>query len=279
MNLVHATSTDDPRLEPFRAVGDPELIRRRGLFVAEGRRVVGAVLADDRYLVETLLLSASAFAALEPALQGLAADVMVFVVDGPAGLQAVAGYRFHQGCLALAKRPASRGLDELLAPETDGASILVGLEGVTNPDNVGTIFRSADAFGADGVVLSPGCAHPLYRKALRTSMGTSLSLRFAQPEPWTAALTRLQERGIAVLALTPADGAEDLDDALRALPTPLRVLLLLGSEERGLEAATLELADRQVRIPMASDADSLNVAASAAIALHRAHARLARAAS
>lgn len=279
MNLVHATSTDDPRLEPFRAVGDPELIRRRGLFVAEGRRVVAALLADDRYQVEMLLLSASAFAALESALEGLAADVVVFVMDGPAGLQAVTGYRFHQGCLALARRPVSRGLDELLAPETDGALVLVGLEGVTNPDNVGTIFRSAYAFGAAGVVLSPGCAHPLYRKALRTSMGTTLSLRFAQPEPWPAALVRVQERGIAVLALTPAEGAVDLDAALLALPTPLSVLLLLGSEERGLEAATLDLADRQVRIPMAAGADSLNVAASAAIALHRAHALRARVAS
>jgi len=276
VNPAHTLSPDDPRLEPFRAVGDPELVRRRGQFVAEGRRVVAALLADPGFTVERLLLSESAYENLSGALNHHAGDVEVIVVGGPSDLRDVTGYRFHQGCLALARRPAQRGIDDLPELEAEGSWAVVGLEGVTNPDNVGTIFRSASAFGARAVLLSPGCAHPLYRKALRTSMGTVLSLPYAHPDPWPAAFGQLQMGGIQVFALTPAEDAEDLDEALRDLPTPSRVVLLLGSEERGLEAATLDQADRRVRIPMAPGADSLNVAATAAIALQRVYAHLSR---
>jgi tRNA G18 (ribose-2'-O)-methylase SpoU len=278
VNPVRTLPADDERLEPFRAVGDPELVRRRGLFVAEGRRVVAALLAGGRHTVERILLSAAARAALAPALEGLAPDVEVVVVDGPSDLRALAGHRFHQGCLALARLPAPRGIEDLALSRRDEAGVVVALEGVTNPDNVGTIFRSASAFGASAVLLSPGCAHPLYRKALRTSMGTALDLRYAHPEPWPAALEPMRDLGYAVLALTPAPGAVDLEDALGRLPVPARVVLLLGSEERGLEAATLAQANEAVRIPMAPGADSLNVAATAAIALHRVHALVSRSA-
>ncbi len=276
MHVVRLASPDDPRLEPFRDVADPERVRQCGLFVAEGRRIVAALLANERYRLEAVLLGAAAYEALRADLEESGSPADVYVVDGPASLRSLTGYRFHQGCLALARRPDPLALDDVPALLADGPRIVVGLERVTNPDNVGTIFRSAHAFGACAVLLSPGCAHPLYRKALRTSMGTALSLAFAHPEPWPAALGRLQDAGYALLALTPAPAAEDLDGALSRLPLSVRTVLLLGSEERGLDAATLELADGHVRIPMAPGSDSLNVAATAAIALHRVHALLAR---
>ena len=200
------------------------------------------------------------------------------MVEGSSDLRAVAGHRFHQGCLALARLPAPRGIEDLAPPQGDDAGVVVGLEGVTNPDNVGTIFRSASAFGASAVLLSPGCAHPLYRKALRTSMGTALDARVRAPRALAGGAGTDAGAGVPVLALTPAPGAVDLEDALVRLPGPARLVLLLGSEERGLEAATLERADEAVRIPMAPGADSLNVAATAAIALHRVHEVVSRAA-
>lgn len=271
VNLVHMSALDDPRIDPFRTVADPELVRRQGRFVAEGRRVVTALLSGGRFVVERVLLSEVALRSLSPVIATLADDVEVVVVGGPSELREITGYRFHQGCLALARLPAPYGGDDLPAFRRAGPWVAVGLEGVTNPDNVGTIFRSADAFGAVGIALSPACAHPLYRKALRTSMGTALTLPFAVADPWPEALVRLQASGIRVLALTPASDAQDLDEGLTALEATDRVLLLVGSEERGLDARTQQAADRRVKIPMTAGTDSLNVAASAAIALQRAH--------
>lgn len=273
MTILRALDRDDPRLDPFRAVGDPDLVRRRGLFVAEGRRVVEALLADARFEVERLLLSEAAHDALAAVLASRAAALETIVLEGPAALRDVTGYRFHQGCLALARRPIPRDVDEVAAFVRPGPWAAVALEGVTNPDNVGTIFRSAEAFGSVAVALSPGCAHPLYRKALRTSMGSVLRLPWAEPPDWPRALAALQAEGVVLLALTPSDEAEPLDDVLRALPSDARAIALLGNEEHGLEAQTLQAADHRVRIPMAPAADSLNVAASAAIALQRLHAR------
>lgn len=236
--------------------------------------MVEALLSGGRFVVERILLSETAYESLAPALVSLPSEVDVLVVAGPSDLRDITGYRFHQGCLALARRPAANRMEDLGMLRQPGPWMAVGLEGVTNPDNVGTIFRSADAFGAAAVVLSPGCAHPLYRKALRTSLGTALSLPFAHAEPWPGALELLQATGVRVLALTPAADAVDLDAALAEGDENDRILLLLGSEERGLDALTMERSDRRVKIPMAPGVDSLNVAATAAIALQRAHATM-----
>jgi len=267
---IRVPSGEDPRLDPFRAVADPVRIRREGRFVAEGRHLVRELLLHGGYEVEGLLLSHAAHEALREDLEGRAGDA--FVVEGRAELERVTGYRFHQGCLALARLPARRGLDDLPRLAAPGARLVVGLEGVTDPDNVGAIFRTARAFAADAVLLSPGCAHPLYRKALRTSMAAALHLPFAWPDPWEDGLARLSHAGYSVLALTPASDATPLDAALADLAPAARTLLLLGSEERGLAATTLAAADVRVRIPTEAAVDSLNVAAAAAVALHALHA-------
>ena len=206
--------------------------------------------------MRSVLGTASALASLRGGLEQAGAPVYV---ARPETLQRIVGFHFHRGCLAAGERPAELGLDALLQPR--GRRILVALEGVTNPDNVGGVFRNAMAFGADGVVLGPGCADPLYRRALRVSMGGALETPFATvfdlPEGFA---------GFTIAALTPDRAAADIS-AFGEVPE--RLVLLLGSEGEGLSAAARAAADVHVRIPMAPGVDSLNVATAAGIALHR----------
>jgi tRNA G18 (ribose-2'-O)-methylase SpoU len=138
------------------------------------------------------------------------------------------------------------------------------LENVADPDNVGSLFRNAAAFGAGGVLLSPGGGDPLYRKALRASMGATLEVPFARAGAWPGVLRDVSSAGFRLVALAP--GARHAIDALAVGPLSA---LLVGSEGDGLSAAALAAADVAVRIPIEPRVDSLNVATAAAIALHR----------
>jgi tRNA G18 (ribose-2'-O)-methylase SpoU len=254
----------DPRVADYRDLADPELRRRRGLFVAEGRDIA-LLLLQSRFAAASVL-------ATEPALAHLRArllsrpDVRVFVA-GAATVRAIAGYRFHRGCLALGERAGDPPAAALVDPP--GPRLLVALEHVTNPDNVGGIFRNARAFGADAVVLSGRCADPLYRKAIRVSTGASLVVPFARLDDWGAGLARLRDAGYTLVALTPDSRAVDIARLGGTPALPARVALLLGAEDHGLSEDTRARADVCVRIPMAAGADSLNVATAAGIALHR----------
>jgi tRNA G18 (ribose-2'-O)-methylase SpoU len=141
------------------------------------------------------------------------------------------------------------------------------LERVSDADNVGAIFRSAAAFGADAVLLGPSCADPLYRKAIRTSMGAVLTVPFADADPWPATLKDLAADGWALAALTPAHDAMPLHDFSSAT-RPLRVAVVLGHEGDGLTDVALAACEYRVRIPIRPSVDSLNVATAAAIALY-----------
>jgi tRNA G18 (ribose-2'-O)-methylase SpoU len=257
-------SPEDPRVAAYRGVRDGELLRSSGLFVAEGRHVVRRVIEDGRYRVESLLVNEAALHGLEPVLARLGASMPILVAEAKA-LSAIAGYDVHRGCLALVHRPPPVPVDEL----AEIATRLVVLEGVSNADNVGGIFRNAAAFGAEGVLLSPSCCDPLYRKAIRTSMGATLQVPFAraQLDEWPSVLTRLGAAGFTVVALTPHEPSESLD-SFAARPRTSRVALMLGTEGAGLTPAAESAADYRVRIPIAADVDSLNVATAAAIALY-----------
>jgi tRNA G18 (ribose-2'-O)-methylase SpoU len=254
----------DPRVDAFRGVRDGDLVRARGLFVAEGRLVVRRVLADPRYRIDSVLVNDVALADLRPALASIDPRVPVLVCDRVV-LAGIAGYDVHRGCLALVHRPEPRTLDEAVA----SARSVVVLEGVANADNVGGAFRNAAAFGVDAVVLSPTCCDPLYRKAIRTSMGAALLVPFARAagDEWPAALTRLRSAGFTLVALTPREPSELLD-AFAARPRPSRLALIVGTEGTGLSAAVESAADVRVRIPISSEVDSLNVATAVGIALH-----------
>lgn len=215
----------------------------------------------ERFAPESILATPAAIAALHDVLQRAGTNFPVYECSQQ-DLNSITGIEFHRGCLALARRPA----DLPLASFTS-SRLLLALEGIGNPDNVGGIFRNALAFGADGVLLDPRCADPLYRKAVRTSMGAVLRVPFQSLYDWPATLIWFRDQGFRIVALTPSPDAEPLG-AFAASNRAANNLLLFGSEGEGLSAEALAVADVHVRIPIDPRADSLNVAVAAGIVLH-----------
>ena len=259
--MIAVDSLDDARLDDYRIIGSPAELQRRGLFVVEGRRVLRRVVDLPRYRLHSVLVTPTALEALADARSTLPSRVPVYVVSQSV-MNNVVGFDIHRGCLALAERPP---IETLQTVDLTTARRVIVLEGVNNPDNVGGIFRSAAAFGVDLVALGPNCGDPLYRKAIRTSMGASLQVAFVAAGAWPAALGDLRAAGFRALALTPATDALPLEDFDRALP---QVAFVVGSEGDGLSAEALSAADARVRIPMTGPAESLNVTVAASIALH-----------
>jgi len=250
---------DDPRIAAYAHVGDVEWLQAHRLFVAEGRLVVRRLIEERRFAIHSVLLTPAAYDALADAVASAGAPVYIC---GQQALNAITGFNFHRGCLALAER----GQDERSVDALLGACLLVGLEGVGNPDNVGGIFRSALALGAGGVVLDRSSGDPLYRKAIRTSMGAALRLPYARIADWIPELDRVRAAGFTTVALTPAPGAVDIK-AYAASRRPGPVLLLAGHEGHGLTATALAASDVRCRIPVDPQSDSLNVAVAVAVAL------------
>jgi tRNA G18 (ribose-2'-O)-methylase SpoU len=264
MGVEHIYGADDPRVAGYHGVRDGELVRSRGLFVAEGRHIVRRVVEHGGYRVQSVLVNDAALHDLESVMARLGADVPVFV-SGAKRLAEIAGYDVHRGCLALVHRPPPMPVDALIAAVTR----LVVLEAVSNADNVGGIFRNAAAFGAGGVLLSPTCCDALYRKAIRTSMGATLRVPFASADThdWPHVLTRVKAAGFTIVALTPREPSETLK-AFAVRPRAPRIALIVGAEGAGLTPAVEAAADHRVRIPISDGVDSLNVAVAAGIALH-----------
>jgi tRNA G18 (ribose-2'-O)-methylase SpoU len=255
MRIERVADRDDPRLHEFLDLRDTRMRAARepaeGFFVAEGEATIRRALAAG-YELRAILATERRLDTYRD-LDGLA-----YVVDDEV-VAATTGFAVHRGALATFTRRALPALDEVLR----AARRVVVLEDLADTTNVGAIFRSAAALGWDAVLLTPRCGDPLYRRAIRTSMGAVFAL------PWTRIDHRtgpddLAEAGIDRLALTPSDGATPLD-AVEPSP-PLAVLV--GSEGPGLSDRWLDAADRRVRIPMHASVDSLNVSAAAAIALY-----------
>ncbi len=255
----------DPRIEVFQGLRDHVLRRRReeaggdmdGVFVAEGDIVVERGLRAGYQLI-SLLVDAKRTkplpAVIDPAIPVYAA--------GPEVLQRITGYHLHRGVLAcFARRPVPT-----FAEAVSGARTVAVMEAINNPTNLGVILRCAVALGVDAYFLDPTCCDPLYRRCGRVSMGEAFSTPYARLDRFPDGLAPLRAEGFEVIALTPADDAESIDD-LRYGPED-RVALVLGSEGPGLTDATLAAADRRVRIPMAGLVDSINVGSAAAVAFY-----------
>ena len=264
MTAERINRANDPRIAGYHGLRDGELVRSRGLFVAEGRQVVRRVIEDGRYRVQSVLVNDAAGRDLEATMANLAADVPIYVCGGDA-LAEIAGYDVHRGCLALVHRPPLLTADELIT----AVPLLVVLEAVSNADNVGGVFRNAAAFGPAGVLLSPSCCDPLYRKAIRTSMGATLGVPYARAEEgeWPAVLTRVRAAGFTLAALTPREPSDTLE-SFAARPRDGRIALIVGTEGAGLTPAVEATADHRVRIPTSGRVDSLNLAVAAGIALY-----------
>jgi tRNA G18 (ribose-2'-O)-methylase SpoU len=263
MPVIPITAPIDPRIALYRSATDGVLLRHHGLFVAEGRLVVRRLLEESPFETVSVLVTEPACEALAPLLDARS-DLPVYVAPQPV-LNDVAGFNIHRGCLALGRR---RPPGEYVGFEVPPARVVV-LEAVSNADNVGGIFRSAAALGAGAVLLAPGCCDPLYRKAIRTSIGASLVVPFAHVRSTRDAADELRAAGYVVVALTPAAGAMSLADAAAAHAADHHLAVLAGAEGEGLMPESLAAADLRVRIPMANGVDSLNVNVAVGIALDR----------
>jgi len=258
-------SVDDPRVADYRHIADAEWLRSRGMFIAEGRQVVRHLLTAGRFPARSVLVSPAALEGLHDVLGGQSSfAVYVMPVER---LTTLVGFNIHRGCLAIGERLPATG-PEAWWREAAPSRLVVLLERVGNPDNIGAVFRNALAFGAGGVLLSPGCGDPLYRKSIRVSMGAALRLPFAVDESWPGGLRALQAAGVRILAMTPRTPSLDLDDAAGSIEPGRAAALLLGHEGGGLSDEALSVADARVRIAVRSGVDSLNVSTAAAIALH-----------
>jgi tRNA G18 (ribose-2'-O)-methylase SpoU len=267
MPAIHIDNPSDSRLADYRLRSDPELLRTRGLFVAEGRIVVARLLTDQRHRVRSLLLNPAAHREFAETLAPWIAQIPTYVCK-TTDFASITGFNIHRGCLALAERPEEMPWDQVTA----NARTLVVLEGVSNADNVGGVFRNAAAFGADAVLLSPTCCDPFYRKAIRTSMAATLRVPVARVTPWPDRLKDLREAGFTVLAFTPREDAVCLTSFFEAA-RPARLALIFGGEGEGLTGPALQFAHTRVRIPIRSEVDSLNLTVAAGIALFWAAAR------
>jgi tRNA G18 (ribose-2'-O)-methylase SpoU len=237
------------------------LVEQRGIFVAEGRLVVQRLLSDSPFRTRSVLVTEPTLASLRSFVDAHP-QTPVYVVPQTV-MNDVAGFNVHRGCLAIGERPAPKDWMNLAR----GARRLVILERIGDPDNVGSAFRNAAAFGLEAVLLDPASADPLYRKAIRTSMGATLRIPFARVPEWPDALRQFDRDGIAVIALTPSSSAP----CLRTIAAQLRdrrVALVLGHEGGGLTQAALDACPLRARIPMSDNVDSLNVATAAAIAMY-----------
>ena len=259
-NVIPITDSADPRIHAYRDIRERDLVGREGLFVAEGKVVLSMLLESTTFRPQSLLISARRLASLSAMLADLPEGIPVYSAAQPV-LDAIAGFPLHRGILAIGRRVVTPGADALLEAMPAEATVLL-LSAVANHDNLGGIFRNAAALGAHGVLLDSDCCDPLYRKALRVSVGTVLSVPFARLAAGEDALALLDRHRFAAIALSPRGGV-----VLSRWAPPGRTAILLGAEGPGLAAELLARAI-SVRIPMAAGVDSLNVATTSGIVLH-----------
>lgn len=257
-NRIEISDPDDPRIAAYRDIRERDLVGREDRFVAEGRVVLENLLSSTRFAAESLLLLENRVDGLSHLLQRVAPDVPVFVA-GRAVIDRIVGFPMHRGVLAIGRRGARQTLPAMLA---GSPFLLVVLAGIGNHDNVGSIFRNAAAFGAGGVILDDACCDPLYRKAIRVSVGAALTVPFVKGGSIEAIAGQLEAAGYRQLAMSPGARTD-----LREIGPAPRTALVLGSEGHGLPQQIMQRM-MPVRIAMAPGFDSLNVAAASAVALH-----------
>ena len=265
MTTIRVADEADERLAPYARLTEHQLRNRldesRGMLVCESRIAIEVALAEG---VEplSLLTDEGHLDAQRDLIARLAPDVPVYVLPRER-LQRLIGFRLERGPLCAMRRPRTPPVEEVL----EGARSVAVLEGLVDVSNVGAVFRSAAALDVDAVLVAPTCADPYVRRAVRVSMGTVFQVPWARVEKdaWPrATMALLRERGFTCCAMALEEGALALDDpSLAALD---RVALLFGSEGTGLTRPVIEACDRTVIIPMSHGVDSLNVAASSAVA-------------
>ena len=263
--IIRIDDPDDPRIAEFRNIRERDLTGRHGRFIAEGtvvlRMLAAAHAAGTDFVAEKILLLENRVAGLGAELAAFPEDVPVYVADAGV-LDAIAGFHLHRGVLALGHRRQDRDLSGLLAGLSE-TGLVVAACGISNHDNIGSIFRNAAAFGADAVVLDQNCCDPLYRKALRVSVGSVLKVPYCRSGTIADNLTALAGSGFDVWTLSPSGEAD-----IRSIPASPRMALVTGTEGDGLPEHILSTF-RSARIAQAPGLDSLNAATATGIALYQ----------
>jgi tRNA G18 (ribose-2'-O)-methylase SpoU len=231
MNVETIDTLDDDRVADYRNVPDPVLLKQRGLFVAEGRLVVRHLLAGQHYALRSVLVSPTALESMRDVVD-TRPGVPVYVAPADV-LSGIVGFNMHRGCLAICERPAGATVAATLALAAS-ARLIVVAEQIANADNMGGLFRNAMAFGAGAVLLSPNCCDPLYRKAVRVSIGGTIRVPSAVVEDWPAGLSALKQAGYTLVGLTPDARAKELGEWVFHERRPARVALVVGHEGFGL---------------------------------------------
>lgn len=273
MNVVDVADPADPRLDDFRDLNSvdrrPDLPSGKGLVIAEGVLVVQRMLAS-RFTPRAMMGTDRRLAELAADLDGVGAP---YYRVTPELMADVVGFHLNRGVLASASRPGELSIEQVLAgtagPTTSGRSVrtVAVLEGVNDHENLGSIFRNAAGLDVDAVVFGAGCADPLYRRAVRVSMGHALLVPYAWATDWPNDLHLLRDSGFQLLAMTPDPAARTLADAMSAA-VDHKVAILVGAEGPGLTERAMYASDLRVRIPMSRGTDSLNVATAAALAFY-----------
>lgn len=260
MPVTRITELSDPRLRDYSHQTDVALKKARsaehGLYIAESTLVLERALRAGHTARSVLALGGT----VQEAEALVGDEVPIFSGEGEL-LAELTGYVLHRGVIAAMNRPALPDPAELLAH----ARRIVIVENVADPTNLGAIFRSAGAIGADAILVTPNCTDPFYRRAIRVSMGTVLQVPWTRTGDWanTRALLDVHGFHVAALALTPdAVSLRDFDGTRHE-----RLALVLGAEGSGLTEAALAASDTVVQIPMKHGIDSLNVAAASAVAM------------
>jgi tRNA G18 (ribose-2'-O)-methylase SpoU len=255
---------DDPRLSDYVRLRDATLRRSiettAGLFIAEGEKVIRRAV-EAGYRPRSFLLAERWLPGLQDVV-GRWPGAPVYLVS-EALAEHVTGFHVHRGALASLHREQRHTVADLLELRR-----LVMLEDVVDHTNVGAILRNAAGLGWHGALLSPRTADPLYRRAVKVSMGAVFSLPWARLDDWSGAPRRLADAGFTTIALTLAPDAADLDQVAARLGPDHPVAVMLGTEGAGLSARWTESAAIRARIPMTAGIDSLNVAAASAIACY-----------
>lgn len=266
-NIIEITDFAAPELDVYARLNENQLLNRhepeQGLFIAESPKVVERAL-DAGYVPVSLLLERKHIAGQAKDLIARCEGIPVYTADFEV-LTRLTGFQLTRGVLCAMHRPPLPSVEEVCA----GARRIAILENVMNPTNVGAIFRSAAALNMDAVLLTPACSNPLYRRAIRVSMGTVFQI------PWTflgdettswpsEGLRLLKSLGFRTAAMALNDRSIPIDDP--QLMTEQKLAILLGTEGDGLASGTIAECDYTVRIPMSHGVDSLNVAAASAVA-------------
>lgn len=268
-DVIDIVDPGDPRLDDFRDLNSvdrrPDLPSGKGLVIAEGVLVVQRMIAS-RFRPRAMLGTDRRLSELRADLAGVQVP---FYRAGAEVMAAAIGFHLNRGVLAAAPRPTELTVEQVI----DGARTIAVLEGVNDHENLGSIFRNAAGLGVDAIVFGTGCADPLYRRAVRVSMGHALLVPYAWAPSWPDDLETLRANSFRILAMTPNPAAATLAEAMAGLAGQ-KVAMMVGAEGPGLTEHTMRAADVRVRIPMSRGTDSLNVATAAALAFYE-RARLA----